>query len=109
MKKIPEVQKIKEIIDDLEGAEFDYRIFTEFKYASVSISTLCRRGYIEFVRKHDLDDGRPFNVYRATGKAYEVNRPKKYNKGAQEEILIFGKYLLSEMPANAVTVHRMQG
>jgi hypothetical protein len=108
MKKTPEILKVKAIIDKLNGAEFDYRIFKELKYASVSISTLVKRGYIEIVRKHDTDDGRPFNIYKATGKVYLNYRLKKYNK-PQEEVLIFGKYKLSEMPKSAVTVHRIQG
>jgi hypothetical protein len=109
MKKTPEILKVKAIVDKLNGAEFDYRIFKELKYSSVSISTLVKRGYIEIVRKHDTDDGRPFNIYKATGNVYHNYSLKKYNNPKEEEVLIFGKYKLSEIPKSAVTVHMMQG
>jgi hypothetical protein len=110
LKKIPVIMRVKELIDSLEGKEFDSRLVKHIRFYSEALSTLTKKGYIKVVGETDetTDQGVKWNLYQVTGKPYVKQKKSTTTKIREEEVLIFGKYKLSEMPKGCFTVHKME-
>jgi hypothetical protein len=110
MKKIPVIMKVKELIDSLEGKEFDSRLVKHIKFSSEALSTLTKKGYIKVIGETAKTPGQcvSWKLYQVTGKPYVKQKKAATTKIREEEVLIFGKYKLSEMPKGCVTVHKME-